>query len=72
MLKDAGNRTVGITDFHSISSFSTMEVNGDQQLFGSTKILKISSFVFNKIVIFGWNNPLMLYVIFKRNRDLAF
>ncbi len=33
-------------DFHSIS-FPTMKVSGDQQLFGSLKFFKISSFVFN-------------------------
>ncbi len=33
-------------DFHSIT-FPTMEVNGDQQLFGSSKFFKISSSVFN-------------------------
>ncbi len=33
-------------DFHSISF--PMEINGDQQLFGSSKFFKISSFVFNK------------------------
>ncbi len=44
-------------DFHSIS-FSTMEVNGDQQLFGSIKIFIISSFVFNirKKLIQVWND----------------
>ncbi len=34
-------------DFRSIS-LPTMEVNGNQQLFGSSKYFKISSFVFNK------------------------
>ncbi len=33
-------------DFHSMS-FPTVEVNGDQQLFLSSKYFKISSFVFN-------------------------
>ncbi len=33
-------------DFHSIY-FPIMEVNGDQQLFGSLKFFKISYFVFN-------------------------
>ncbi len=33
-------------DFHSIS-FPTMEVNGDQQQFGSSKFFKISYFVLN-------------------------
>ncbi len=33
-------------DFHSIS-FPAMEVNGDQQLFGSSKLFKIYSFAFN-------------------------
>ncbi len=44
-------------DFHSIY-FATMEVNGDQQLFGSSKVFKISSFVFNirKKLIQIWNN----------------
>ncbi len=35
-------------DFHSIP-LATVELNGDQQLFGSSKFLKISSFVFNII-----------------------
>ncbi len=33
-------------DFHSIS-FPMMEVNGEQQLFGSLKFFEISSFVVN-------------------------
>ncbi len=43
--------------FHSIY-FPTMEVNGDQQLFGSSKLFKISSFVFNikKRLIQVWND----------------
>ncbi len=36
-------------DFYSIY-FPTMEVNGDQQLFGSLKSFKISSFVLNKLL----------------------
>ncbi len=42
-------------DFHSIS-FPTMEVNGDQQLLGSSKFFRISSFVFSirkKLIMFG-------------------
>ncbi len=47
ILKNAGNQTAdGPHDFHSILC-PTMEVNGDQQLFGSSKFFKISSFVFN-------------------------
>ncbi len=43
ILKNAGNQTVdGPIDFHSIS-FPTMEVNGDQQLFGSSKYLLLCS-----------------------------
>ncbi len=44
-------------DFHSIS-FPIMEVNGEQQLFGSSKFFKISSFVFNirKKLIQVWND----------------
>ncbi len=44
-------------DFHSVY-FPTMEVNGDQQLFGSLKFLKISSFVSNikKKLIQVWND----------------
>ncbi len=34
-------------DFHSIS-FPIMEVNGDQQLFGSSKFFKYLLFFFNK------------------------
>ncbi len=34
-------------DIHSIS-FPTMEVNGEQQLFGSSELFKISSPVLNK------------------------
>ncbi len=46
ILKNAGNQTVdGLIDFNSIS-FLTMDVNGDQQLFGSSKFFKIP-FVFN-------------------------
>ncbi len=43
-------------DFHSIY-FSTMEVNGNQQLFGSSTFFKISSFVLNirKKCIQFWN-----------------
>ncbi len=46
ILKNAGNQLMVPIDFHSIS-FPAMEVNGDQQLFGSSKFFKISSFVFN-------------------------
>ncbi len=44
-------------DFHSIS-FPIMEVNGDKQLFGSSKLFKISYFVFNirKKLIKVWND----------------
>ncbi len=44
-------------DFHSIS-FPAVEVNGDQQLFASSKYFKISSFVFNirKKLIQVWND----------------
>ncbi len=44
-------------DFHSIS-FPIMEVNRDQQLFGSSKFFKISYFVFNirKKLIQVWND----------------
>ncbi len=61
-------------DFHSIS-FSTMEISGDQQLFGSSEFFKIYFFVLNirdrqiwndkrvskydTIFIFGWNVPLL-------------
>ncbi len=60
-------------DFHSISF--PLEVNGDQQLFGSSKFFDISSSVFSirkkltqvwnnmrvnkQIVIFGWAIPLI-------------
>ncbi len=37
----------GPHNFHSIS-FPTMEVNREQQLFGSSKFFKVSSFVFSK------------------------
>ncbi len=46
-------------DFHSIF-FLTMEVNGDQQLFGSSEFFQISYFVFNigkkLIQTWGWVN----------------
>ncbi len=46
-------------DFHSIS-FLTMEVNGDQQLSGSSEFSQISFFVFNigkkLIQTWGWVN----------------
>ncbi len=44
ILKNAGNQTVPI-DFYSIY-FPPMEIKGDQQLFGSSKFFKLSSFVF--------------------------
>ncbi len=44
ILKNAANQVP--IDFHSIS-FLTMEVNRDQQLFGSSEFFKISSFMFN-------------------------
>ncbi len=51
-------------DCHSIYFFlHTMEVNGDQQMFGSAKVFETYSFVFNirkKLVLFGmtkcWQN----------------
>ncbi len=43
ILKNAGNQTVDAPiDFHSIS-LPTMEVSGDQQLFGSSKYLVLCS-----------------------------
>ncbi len=36
-----------LIDFHNIY-FPTVGVSGDQQLFGSSKVFKISPFVFNK------------------------
>ncbi len=43
-----------------------MEVNGDQQLFGSSKFFQISSFVFNirKKLIQVWNDRLLLLLFF--------
>ncbi len=43
-----------------------MEVNGDQQLFGSSKFFQISSFVFNirKKLIQVWNVRLLLLLFF--------
>ncbi len=42
ILKNVGNQSVMFPlDFYSIS-FSTMEVNGNQQLFDSSKFFKIS------------------------------
>ncbi len=47
ILKNAGYQTVDSSiDFHSIY-FPTLDVSGDQQLFGSSKFFKWSSFVFN-------------------------
>ncbi len=58
ILKNAGNQTTdGPIDFYSIY-FPTMEVNGDQQMFVSSKFFKISCFVFNirKKLIQLWND----------------
>ncbi len=48
-------------DFHSIS-FPTMELNGNEQLFDSSKFFKISCFVFNirKKGIQVWNDMAIL------------
>ncbi len=55
-------RLVVPIDFHSIY-FPTIEVNGDQQLFGSLKFFKISSFVFNirKKLIQVWKDTRVNY-----------
>ncbi len=64
ILKNAGNQTVdGLVDFQSIS-FLTMEVIGDQQLFGYSKFFKISYFVFNirkkRIQVVFWRTKQLL------------
>ncbi len=64
ILKNAGNQTVdGLVDFQSIS-FLTMEVIGDQQLFGYSKFFKISSFVFNI-------RKKLIQVVFWRTKQLS-
>ncbi len=52
ILKNAGNQTVDGPHWIPYDLFPYMEVNGDQQLFGSSRFFKISSFAFNKRQIF--------------------
>ncbi len=47
ILKIGGNQIVDGPHWLQYISFPTMEVNGDQQLFGSSTFFKISSFVLN-------------------------
>ncbi len=47
ILKNAGNQTVDGPRWLPLYFFPYMEVNGDQQLFGSSKFFRISSYVFN-------------------------
>jgi len=48
----------GTIDFHSIF-FSTMEVNGAKQLFGSNRsLINVND---DRIFIFGWSIPLRTY-----------
>ncbi len=47
-------------DFHNIS-FPTMEVIGDQQLFGSSKFFRIFSFVFGTTL--GWVNDDTIFIL---------
>ncbi len=57
ILNNAGNQTVdGPIDFHSKPiSFPTMKVNGDKQLFGSSKYLLLcATKVWNDVRVSKW------------------